>query len=302
MDERRLEMLRELDRRGSVTATAAALHVTPTAVSQQLHLIEREARATLLRRVGRGIELTDAGRELAAASVHLAAAREELQARWDRYRGQVAGTVRLAVFPTAGQRFVPALLSRLAAQPEIELTVTDLDVHSDDYAAYADRFDIVVAHRPLGDPAPAQTHDGDSFTVVPLTRERLAVAVAPDHRLAERHRVRPVTLARELWIGVPADWPFDRLLTQWFAAAGLTPHVVQRFGDLRMQEALVAAGHGIALLPRDSVDDRDGQRLRLLDTLDGEPTRQIEAILRPDRAARAVVAEVLHHLRALTAH
>lgn len=302
MDERRLEMLRELDRRGSVTATAAALHVTPTAVSQQLHLLEREARATLLRRVGRGIELTDAGHELAAASVHLAAAREELQARWDRYRGQVAGTVRLAVFPTAGQRFVPALLSRLAAQPGIELIVSDLDLHSDDYAPYADRFDIVVAHRPLGDSARASQRDDDAFTVVPLTRERLAVAIAPDHRLADRHRMRPVTLAREPWIGVPADWPFDRLLTQWFGAAGLTPHVVQRFEDLRMQEAMVAAGQGVALLPRDSVDDRDGQRLRLLDTLDGEPTRQIEAILRPDRAARAVVAEVLEHLRSLTAH
>lgn len=302
MDERRLEMLRELDRRGSVTATAASLHVTPTAVSQQLHLLEREARATLLRRVGRGIELTDAGHELAAASVHLAAAREELQARWDRYRGQVAGTVRLAVFPTAGQRFVPALLSRLAAQPGIELIVSDLDVHGDHYAPYADRFDIVVAHRPLGDSAQASQRDDDAFTVVPLTRERLAVAVAPGHRLADRHRVRPVTLARESWIGVPADWPFDRLLTQWFGAAGLTPHVVQRFEDLRMQEAMVAAGQGVALLPRDSVDDRDGQRLRLLDTLDGEPTRQIEAILRPDRAARAVVAEVLEHLRSLTAH
>ncbi|MFC6715615.1 LysR family transcriptional regulator [Branchiibius cervicis] len=298
MDERRLEMLRELDRRGSVTATAASLHVTPTAVSQQLHLLEREARATLLRRVGRGIELTDAGKELAAASVHLAAAREELQARWDRYRGEVAGTVRLAVFPTAGQRFIPTLLTRLADQPLIELIVSDLDVHSDDYAAYADRFDIVVAHRPVGDPAPV----GNSFTVVPLTHERLAVAVAPGHRLADRHRVRPATLAREAWIGVPADWPFDRLLTQWFGGAGLTPRVAQRFEDLRMQEALVAAGHGIALLPRDSVDDRGGRRLRLLDTLDGEPTRQIEAILRPDRAARAVVAEVLGHLRLLTSH
>lgn len=298
MDERRLEMLRELDRRGSVTATAASLHVTPTAVSQQLHLLEREARATLLRRVGRGIELTDAGKELAAASVHLAAAREEVQARWDRYRGQVAGTVRLAVFPTAGQRFVPELLSRLREQPEIELIVTDLDVHTDHYAAYADRFDIVVAHRPVGDPAPV----GDAFTVVPLTHERLAVAIAPDHRLAGRHRVRPVALAREAWIGVPQDWPFDRILTQWFGSAGLSPRVTQRFGDLRMQEALVAAGHGVALLPRDSVDDRNGQRLRLLDTLDGEPTRQIEATLRPDRAARAVVAEVLKHLQTLTAH
>lgn len=295
-------MLRELDRRGSVTATAAALHVTPTAVSQQLHLLEREAQATLVRRVGRGIELTDAGHELAAASVHLAAAREELQARWDRYRGQVAGIVRLAVFPTAGQRFVPPLLARLAQQPAIELIVTDLDVHSDDYAPYADRFDIVVAHRPVGDPPPAGLQDGDSFTVVPLCRERLAVAVPPSHRLAGRHRVRPASLAGEAWIGVPADWPFDRLLTQWFGSAGLTPRVVQRFEDLRMQEALVAAGQGIALLPRESADDRDGQRLWLLDTLDGEPTRQIEAILRPDRAARAVVAEVLDQLRELTAH
>lgn len=275
--------------------------MTPTAISQQLQLLERESRATLLRRVGRGVELTDTGRELSAASVALAAAREELQARWDRYRGQVAGTVRIAVFPSAGQRFVPPLLTRVAEQPGVEVIITDLDVHGDDYAPYADRFDIVIAHRPVGDPSPADTAGGDAFVVVPLVRERLAVAVAPGHPLAGRRRVRPATLAGQAWIGVPTDWPFDRLLTQWFAAAGLTPRVTQRFEDLRLQEAVVAAGHGVALLPRDSVDARAGRRLRLLDTLDGEPTRQIEAILRPDRAQRAVVALVLQIVQDLTA-
>jgi DNA-binding transcriptional LysR family regulator len=296
MDARRLELLRELSRRGSVTAVAAAMHITPTAVSQQLHVLEREARATLLRRVGRGVELTDAGRELASASVALAAAQEELRARWDRYRGEVVGTVRLSVFPTAGQRFVAPLLERLDEHPGVELVVSDIDVPSDDYAHYADEFDIVVAHRPLGDPSP-----GAGWTVVPLTRERLVVAVAPDHPLSGRRRVRPATVADETWIGVPEGWPFDRLLTSWFADAGLEPHVSQRFEDLRMQEALVAAGRGVALLPRDSVDDRDGRRLRLLDTADGTPTRQIEAILRPDRAARAVVTLVLEQLRAVAA-
>lgn len=297
MDERRLALLRELSRRGSVTAVASAVQLTPTAVSQQLHLLQREAGATLLRRVGRGVTLTDAGIELAEASVELAAAREGVQARWDRYRGEVAGTVRLAIFPTAGQRFIALLLTALAEYPEVELLVSDIDVPGDEFGAYADHFDIVVAHRPMDDPPP-----GPTWSVVPLTTERLAVTVAPGHALASRARVRPGDVADQQWIGVPSGWPFDRLLTEWFAAAGLTPRVAQRLEDLRIQEALVAAGHGIALLPRDSVDDRSGERLHLIDATDGEPTRQIEAVLRPDRAARAVVELVLQHLQQICRH
>ena len=296
MDLRRLALLRELSRRGSVTAVAAEAHVTPTAVSQQLRLLEREAGAVLLRRVGRGIELTDAGRELAEASLGLAAAQEDLLARWQRYRGDVTGTIRVAMFPTAGQRFVAPFLARLDAHPGVQAQILDLDVASDRYADHADDVDVVVAHRPHDEPSPAQ-----GYTVVPLTREPLDVAVGPTHHLAGRHQVRPADVAEEPWVGVPPDWPFDRLLLQWFAGSGRQPRVVQRFSDLRMQEALVAAGRAVALVPRHSVDHRDGARLRLLRTTDGSPTRRVEAIMRPDRAARAVVAVAVDALRAVTA-
>ncbi len=296
MDARRLALLRELSRRGSVTAVAAGAHVTPTAVSQQLRLLEREAGASLLRRVGRGIELTDAGHELAEASLGLAAAEEDLHARWQRYRGDVTGTVRVAMFPTAGQRFVAPFLARLDAFPGVEAQVVDLDVASERYADHADDVDVVVAHRPDDEPSP-----GRGFTVVPLTLEALDVAVGPRHRLARRSQVGPGDVADEAWVGVPPDWPFDRLLRQWLAASGREPRIVQRFSDLRMQEALVADDRAIALVPRHSVDHRDGARLRLLPTAEGTPTRRIEAIMRPDRAARAVVSVAVDALRAVTA-
>lgn len=295
MDVRRLALLRELSRRGSVTAVAADAHVTPTAVSQQLRLLEREAGAVLLRRVGRGIELTDAGRELAEASLGVAAAQEQLLARWQRYRGDVSGAVRIAMFPTAGQRFVAPLLAELDAHPGIDVRIVDLDVASERYADHADDVDVVVAHRPDDEPSP-----GRGYTVVPLTREPLDVAVGPGHRLATRTAVRPTDVADEAWVGVPRDWPFDRLLLQWFAGSGVLPRVEQRFSDLRMQEALVADGRAVALVPRHSVDHRDGARLRLLRTDDGTPTRRIEAIMRPDRAARAVVAVAVEALRAVS--
>src|SRR6476660_3422408 len=118
LDVRRLGLLRDLERLGTVTAVARRAHLTPTAVSQQLKTLEREAGASLLRRVGRRVELTDAAGEVEQAL-------ERVQARWDDYHGEVRGTVRLSVFPTAAQGLLPHLLTALARHPGLELEVVE---------------------------------------------------------------------------------------------------------------------------------------------------------------------------------
>src|SRR6476469_7227324 len=144
MDLHRLALLRDLRRLGTVTAVARAGHVTPTAVSQQLKKLEREAGAELVRRVGRRLELTDAGVVLCEAADDVEIALARVQATWDAWRGEVSGTVRLGVFPTAAQGLLPGLLDRLAVHPDLTLEVVEADLHSDEYAGLTDRVDLAV--------------------------------------------------------------------------------------------------------------------------------------------------------------
>ena len=100
-----------------MTAVAAATHRTPSAVSQQLKAIQRQAGVPLVEHVGRGLRLTDAGRALAASAGGVATALAEADAAWDGFLGRVGGTVRLASFFSAGELLVPGLVDRLATTP-----------------------------------------------------------------------------------------------------------------------------------------------------------------------------------------
>ena len=117
MDVKRLELLRELAERGSVAAVAQATHRTPSAVSQQLKVLEREAGVALTERVGRGIVLTGSGRVLAQTATDVAVALERAQAVWDDFIATPQGEVTLATFPTGGQMLLPGLLRTVAETP-----------------------------------------------------------------------------------------------------------------------------------------------------------------------------------------
>src|SRR5512133_703108 len=109
LDVGQLEVLRELADRGAVTAVAEATHRTPSAVSQQLKVLQRRLGVVLVERVGRGVRLTDAGRTLAGIAVSVSTALAAAETEWQSYRGDVGGTVRLALFPSAGELLVPGL-------------------------------------------------------------------------------------------------------------------------------------------------------------------------------------------------
>src|SRR5215212_4827460 len=117
IDVAHLAVLRELAQHGSVTAAARATTMSPSAVSQQLKVLQRRLGVDLVERVGRGVRLTDAGRALAGIAETVSTALAAAEAEWQSYRGDVGGTVRLAMFPSAGELLVPGLLDRLVAVP-----------------------------------------------------------------------------------------------------------------------------------------------------------------------------------------
>lgn len=293
MDVRRLELLRELSERGSVTAVAAATMRTPSAVSQQLKQLEREAGIALTERRGRGIALTAAGRALARTATDVATAIERAEALWDDYVGTPQGEVTLLVFQTAGKMLLPGMLRTIEATPGLAVHCTDTEVEAVDFATRTPDYDIV-----LTDSSGIRSDwDERGLLVVPLMREPLDIALPVGHRLARRRSLSPADLVGESWIGVPEGQPFDVILRQIEAANGTPAHIVQRFQDNGIVEALVAAGLGIAILPRFTTPTHDsGLVLRPLTGV--RAGRVINALLRPDRAERQSVRLVLDSLRA----
>jgi DNA-binding transcriptional LysR family regulator len=294
MDVHRLRVLRELADRGSVTAVATALSFTPSAISQQLKALTEEVGLPLTEPAGRGLRLTDAGRALVAEAEDVLAALARTEAAVERLRTVPRGQVRVALFPSGARMMLPGLLRRLDAVPEVDLLCRDVDMTPADVPALTADFDVVVSHRDETAPAPST----ERWRVVPLLREPLDVALPPGHRLARRRRLRLDELAEEDWISVEVGWPVDDVLRSMALATGATPRVVQRINDFSVTEELVAAGHGIALLPRYSTDHRGGRRLVCRPLTGVRAGRLVEAVLRTSTAERPAVATVLDALHA----
>jgi DNA-binding transcriptional LysR family regulator len=292
MDLHRLALLRELAERGTVGAVADAMKVTSSAVSQQLKVLEQEAGVPLTEPAGRGLALTAAGRALAQTATDIAVAVARAEAEWQEYLRRPAGDVRLTIFPTGGEMLLPGLLTRLADEPHLTLVCDDQDRVTTDFADLTPDYDVVVADSPT---TSAAWH-ARGLQVVPLMSEPLDVALPEDHRLASKASLSPRDLVGEAWIGVPHDFPYDRVLEQVVAVTGEPVNVVQRFADNGIVEAMVAAGHGIAILPRFTTrEHRNGLVTRPIVGMRAK--RQISALLRPDRFERPSVRFVVQALR-----
>lgn len=296
-DVTRLALLRELADRGSITAVAAATYRTPSAVSQQIKALERELGAVLVERRGRGVRLTDAGALLAAGAGEIAEVVARTRARFEEFRGAVEGEVSVTAFPSGAEMFLAPLAGRVAAcDPGIRLRLSDLDLAEYELADATADHDVVLGHSVVGVPDAGAS----GLRVTPLLREPLDVAVPEGHRLAGRERVRPEDLVGERWVGVPAGHPFDLLLPA-LSVDGAAPQVGQRFLDNHVVAAFVAAGQGIALLPRLWAATAQVRGVRLLG-LDGvRAGRHVFALARPDRAERAAVRRVLAVLEEVAA-
>lgn len=291
MDTRRLRVLRELSERGTVGAVADAMKVTPSAVSQQLKVLEKEAGVPLVEPDGRGVALTSAGRELARVATEVAVALERAEARWREYLERPAGEVTLTTFPTGGEMFLPGVLRRLDGSGVV-LTCSDQDPELPDFADLTPDHDIVVADTAT---TAASWHDR-GLRVVPLLSEPLDVALPEDHPLAAKATLSPRDLVDAEWIGVPADLPFDRVLQQIVTATGEQVRVRHRFHDNGIVESLVAAGLGLGILPRFTTRTHvNGLVTRPIVGI--RSTRQVSALLRPDRFERPSVRMVVQALR-----
>jgi DNA-binding transcriptional LysR family regulator len=291
MDVLRLRLLRELAERGTVHATAEAMSLTPSAVSQQLKILQREAGLPLLEPAGRRVRLTDAGRVLVARADEVLAALDRAQADMDAYRSSPRGTVRVAMFPSGAAMLLAGLITRAAAIG-VEVRGRDVDQPAANAPAQLADFDVVVVHRDERDAA----QWGPRVEATLLLREPLEILLPQHHRLATRRRVPLPDLADEPWIGVEGGLMVDDVLRSLAAITGVHPRIVQRVNDFRVVEELVMAGVGVALLPRYVRTARELIRKPLSGI---RVARRIEAVTRAGATTRPAVHAVIDILRTL---
>lgn len=289
MDIRQLTILRELAERGSLVAVARALHVTPSAVSQQLAALQRTCPVPLTEKRGRRLALTPAGEALAAAAVDVATALDRAGRAVAEHLDSPDTEVSLSAFNSAALAWFGPLLGALRGTPP--LRCTDADVAQHEFPSLVADHDLVVAHRPAAGPAwPTRR-----VRVVPLLTEPLHVALAAGHPLADREEITVADVADERWISVHEGFPLAGALDVVAAAAHRPLHVVHRINEFFVASAVVASGDAVALLPALTTRPEPGVVVRPLADVTVE--RHVDALLRPEALARRGVQTVLEALR-----
>jgi DNA-binding transcriptional LysR family regulator len=241
IDVRRLRLLLELTRRGTVTAVAEALAYTPSAVSQQLAVLEREAGMPLLERTGRRVALTPAGSVLAGYAESVLAILEEATAALAATRTSLTGPLRIGAFPTAARTILPPALVTLGRDhPALELMVTELDPVAVPDALRTGAIDVALTF--VYDYVPAQPDP--AVDSEPLLEETVYLATADPARIAIGDwRDAP-------WIAGSPDTLCHTMVVRACQACGFTPRIRHHADDFATVLALVAAGQGVSLIPQ----------------------------------------------------
>ena len=297
IDLRRLRLLREVERRGTVSATAAALHLTPSAVSQQLAGLARELDVPLLERQGRGVRLTGQARVLLAHADAVAAQLEKARADLARFEDGLVGEVRVGSLASAIAALVgPALRALRRQRPGLRLLVREREPLQAVAGLDTGQLDVVVTVEHRGGPA----HEDARYDRVDLLRDVLDVLLPADHPLAGEGEVPLAALAREEWVAASADDACAQITTAACAAAGFSPDVRHHCTEFDAVAALVAAGAGVALVPRLAHPLRPAG-LAVVPLAGQAPARSIYVATRAGRTAGAPTAAVVQELRRVAA-
>lgn len=295
MDPSRLRLLRELGDRGSVAAVAAAMHVSPSAVSQQLAVLQAGSAVPLTARRGRTLVLTEAGEALAVAGARVEEALAQARDAVDSFLSGADRVVSVSAFHSAGHALFGSLLAALAGGPRISLR--DADVAQRDFAGLTADHDLVIAHRLAHHPEwPEQR-----IVVTPLFVEALDVALPSDHPLAGEQSVTPEQLRDESWIAVHDGFPLAGALDHLAARVGRPLRIEHRINEFFVAAEVVRRGAAVAIMPRITAAPLAGDGMVLRPVEGIELVRHVDVLARPDALALQPVRAVLAALRAVAA-
>jgi DNA-binding transcriptional LysR family regulator len=286
----RLQLLREVARRGTIRAAAEALSITPSAISQQLRILEAEAGTPLLERDGRRVRVTDAGEMLVRHADAITAAIVAAESELAGARSAISGTLRLAAFPTAARALLPGVIAELGrAHPQLRITLRDLETAESLAALRLDEVDVAIVDE--YDEVTRIREPGIDLELLLEDPLHLALPIG----LRDGGGPAPLSeLAGASWImDTEASALYGAVLRQCHLA-GFEPHVRSHCRDYSVIIALVEAGLGVAVLPGLALRDRElrAQVVPLAPPLE----RRVLLALKPGRRSHPAVAALLDAL------
>ena len=286
MDLKRLQFLREVAARSTISAAAEALGYTPSAVSQQLSVLENEMGTALLERRGRNVILTPAGEALVRASSDVFAAVDRAEAAVEQAGELAVGPVRVGSFQSIGSTIVPRAFSALhRSRPNLEVHFIQYE-----YQLMRD-LDLGVIDIALGQQySNVPKRDEGRFERRDVLIEPVFLAVPETSPAKSLQDVQD-----EMWVVAPPTTDCGKNVRNLCAEAGFAPDVRFHSDDNEVTLSVVAAGLGVGVLPRLGViRPPEGVRLILL----RGATRTVYANTRPGTMERPAIAAVMSELLA----
>jgi DNA-binding transcriptional LysR family regulator len=297
IDIRRLRVLRELQARGTVGATAGALNLTPSAISQQIASLSREAGVPLLMPHGRGVRLTPQAMLLLEHASAIDAQLERARADLAAFDEGIVGHVTIGAFATAIVGIMaPALVRLRRERPRLRLSVFETEAPECFTRLDAGDLDIAIT---------VDYHNGPDrgdprYSRKELLDDPLLVALAEDHPMAPQALIELKDLATEPWIVGAMRGPCQEVGLAACTSAGFNPGIIHHANDWSAVFALVAAGCGVALVPRMAVPSavQAGVALRALKGPQS-PSRHVYAAIRAGSEGYPSLVPVLAALQDL---
>jgi DNA-binding transcriptional LysR family regulator len=243
----RLQVLCEVIGRGSFSAAAEALSYTQSAVSQSIARLEAETGTTLVVRDRRGVRPTAAGTTLVEHAEAIFAQVEAAEADLAAVLGVRAGRLRVASFPSAGATLMPLAVATFRERhPDVALTLAEGEPEEIAPRLRAGEFDLALLFEFPG----ARERPGTGLRSTTLLEDAMHVAMPADHPLAAKQSLTLADLRDEQWVQTSASSPCARHVVRSCLAAGFEPYVTFESDDYETIQGLVAAGVGVALIPR----------------------------------------------------
>ena len=296
LDVRRLRVLREVVARGSFSAAADALHLSQSAVSQQVAALEREVGLQILERSSEGPKLTPAGERLSSHADAVIARLDEAERELADIAGLEGGRLRLISFPTASATLMTQAMSEFRARhPQIELQFAEGEPDESVPAVKRGDYDLALAFDFVAFPKDF----GRDVETELIFEDPMYIALPPGHPLAASKAIDIAALADEDWLAAEEPSACREHVINHCRAAGFEPKVSFESDDYQVLQGLVAAGLGVGLLPE--LAQRDPS-VEWREIKPDPPLRRVWAVTRGSDSRSPAAGEMLVILREVGAN
>lgn len=246
MDLVRLKSLRELARTGTMAAAAESLHLTPSAVSQQIAQLEQEMDVALTERQGRGVRLTPAGEALVAHTERIMVVLDEARSDVARLKREIAGELRVAAFPSVAAAVMPGVVKALrVAFPRLQIVLEAMEPLDGLAALGSWRADVALIDDLFALPATSR----ERYGIVPLTDDTLYALLPAKHELARKPSLAVADLRDQDWAIDSTSSAYGDFIVNLCRRAGFAPRVNARCKGFEMVSAMVTSGASVSIVP-----------------------------------------------------